>query len=217
MKKILYTLLLSIFGVMSMSAQHNPWDISLGGKLGANYGTLTTLKGDPVITPTIAATIEMSFSNKWGMAMEVGYKRYALKNVNMPAETIADKFPSMSLGDVIYNAGSYDYSIDYIDVNYFLKYYTKYNLNLYAGLKMGRMLHGKVEHKGENTSLRKNIHHGNFSVPIGAEYEYKNYTFDVRYEMGIQHLAIKEKAKKMLGSARTSSLTFTVGYRFQLM
>lgn len=217
MKKILYTLLFCVFGVTSMMAQHNPWDISIGGKLGANYGTLTTLKGDAVITPCIAGTIEMSFSDKWGMAMEVGYKRYALKNVHMSAGEIADKYPDMSLSDVLSNAGDYDYSIDYIDMNYFIKYYTKYHLNLYSGIKMGRMLHGKVEHNSDNTSLRKKIHHGNFSFPIGVEYEYKNYTFDVRYEFGIQHLGITDKAKRMLGSARTSSLCFTVGYRFLLM
>ncbi len=217
MKKILYTLLL-IFGAMSSaSAQHNPWDISCGGKVGATYSSLTTIGGDNVITPNVAGFIEISFTEKWGMALEVGYKRYAQRNVYMNADDISYRYPSMDLASVIANSGRYDYSVDYIDVNYFAKYYTKYNLNLYTGFKMGRMLHGKVEHAGDNTSLRKKIHHGNFSIPIGVEYEYKNYLIDLRYELGIQHMAITSNAKAMLGSARTSAISLTVGYRFLLM
>jgi len=218
MKKFFATILLAVAGHMTVSAQHHVWDIVAGVKGGVDFGNFTTLKGDPTFSPHLAGTLGIYFSDKWGMNMEIGYKHYGTKDVYMSPEIITLNYPTMSASDIMFNAGNYDYSVSYVDVSYFAKYYVTNGLNLYGGFKMGRIINANSKHNGIETSLRKkHLKTAAFSFPVGVEYEMNNVTFDLRYEYNIQKLASSMVAHRMLGSAHAHGLTFTVGYLFQLI
>lgn len=217
MKKYLIILLFAIVGNVNMRAQHGLWDIVAGAKGGIDYGNFTSLKGDAVVSPHVAGTLGIYFSEQWGMSMEIGYKHYGTRNVFMSPEEISLKYPTMGSDDVMFNSGRYDYSVSYVDVNYFAKYYMTKGLNLYGGFKMGRVINAYTKHNGVKTSLRKKVKTAAFSFPVGVEYEINNLTFDLRYEYNLQKLASSNSTRKMLGGAHVHGVTFTVGYLIQLM
>lgn len=217
MRRSFSVILLTILGNIAAMAQHDTWDIVAGVKGGVDFGNFTTLKGDPRLSPHVAGSLGIYFSDQWGMSMEIGYKSYGSKSCYVSPEEIALRYPTMSAASVMYNAGDYDYSVSYVDVNYFAKYYVTKGLNLYTGFKMGRLINASAKHYGFNNSLRKHLKTATFSFPVGVEYEYNNVTFDVRYEYNLQKLASSNAARKMLGSAHAHGVTVTVGYLIQLM
>lgn len=217
MRRHLFVILLTFLGNIVAVAQHDTWDIVAGMKGGVDFGNYTRLKGDPKLTPHVAGTLGIYFSDQWGMSMEIGYKSYGTKDCYMSPEEISLKYPTMSAANVMFNAGRYDYSVSYVDINYFAKYYVLKGLNVYSGFKMGRVINASSKHNGIKTGIRKHLKTAAFSIPVGVEYEYNNVTFDVRYEYNLQKLASTNTARKMLGGAHAHGITCTVGYLIQLM
>jgi hypothetical protein len=53
----------------------------------------------------------------------------------------------------------------------------------------------------------------NFSIPIGISYEYSDFVFDVRYNIGLKNL---NKYGNSDNEYRSDLVQFTVGYKFEL-
>ena len=82
------------------------------------------------------------------------------------------------------------------------------NADMKVGLQPGFIVSAK--YKENKTSTDAEHQTLELSVPIGASYEFKQFVFDARYNLGLS------KVNKGNGSIRNSVFQITVGYRFDL-
>ena len=53
------------------------------------------------------------------------------------------------------------------------------------------------------------------SIPVGVSYEISDFVIDARYNFGLTNVW-KDDYKKLLGDAKNSVISLTVGYKFGL-
>ena len=95
-----------------------------------------------------------------------------------------------------------------INIPVLANFYIVPNFALKVGLQPGFIVSAK--YKENKTSTDAEHQTLELSVPIGASYEYKQFVFDARYNLGLS------KVNKGNGSIRNSVFQITVGYRFDL-
>ena len=95
-----------------------------------------------------------------------------------------------------------------INIPVLANFYIVPNFALKVGLQPGFIVSAKQ--KADKTSTDVEHQTLELSVPIGASYEYKQFVFDARYNLGLS------KVNKGNGSIRNSVFQITVGYRFDL-
>lgn len=208
MKKILVILLLFVTIVTSAQAKrdYDSWDILVGAKVGATYSGLTSLNGDYRFGPYGGMYVEVFFFKNFSMDVEITSTHNGMKNV------------MHDVGESNASAGPYEYRLDYINAAYLFKLYPmkRLNLGVYAGVQMSYLANAKSELDGQSLSIKRRLHKGDCAIPVGLEYSFGNFTIDARYNFGLIKIAKGESAKRILGDARNSNATLTLGYRFQL-
>lgn len=125
--------------------------------------------------------------------------------------------------------GYRDWSTDlhYLNVPIMVNVYVARGFALKAGLQPGFFISGKTKY--EETSFVVNEdgskeygdvdkmkfdYHGNtfdFSIPVGASYEYMNVILDARYNLGLTNVY-----KPGVIKSKNQVITVTIGYRFNL-
>ena len=100
--------------------------------------------------------------------------------------------------------------LDYLNIPITADFYVIPGLALKAGVQFGFLLSAKAE----SENIKSYCNKMNFSIPVGASYEYKNFVFDARYNIGLSNVSKKQNGVQP--KDHSNLLQFTVGYKFQL-
>jgi hypothetical protein len=199
----LMLILLSLPACAKDDDERTPWDIFVIPHAGVSYSHMTGNSGDWKLGVAGGAALEVYLLQNLSMNVDVYYSHQGDKNTY---HTIDDT-----------TTGPFDYRFDYLNVDYLLKWYPVKHFNLCAGVMGGRLVNAKSEVKGHSTDISDDLHSGTVAIPVGAGYEYKNWTLDARFYYPINALPDSKKAKNILGSsAHEMSVMVTLGYRIQL-
>ena len=88
----------------------------------------------------------------------------------------------------------------YLNIPLTVNYYVVNGLALKAGVQPGFLIA-----KDKNDDAKK----FDLSIPVGASYEYQNFVFDARYNIGVTKVADH-------GDGYNNVIQITVGYKFKL-
>lgn len=96
---------------------------------------------------------------------------------------------------------------DFLNIPILANFYVAPNFALKVGIQPSIPVSAKDKADKVEIDVKDNMQSVTFEVPIGASYEYSNFVFDARYNLGIA------KINKGNGSIRNSVIQFTVGYK----
>ena len=188
MKKIIM-LAVAMCMAVSISAQHRVGSISIIPKVGFN---LANLAGDV-----------NGNSIKFGMAGGADAMYQLSDLVGLSGGLM------LSMQGCEFE-GDNSFSLLEINIPLLANFYVTKNFALKVGLQPGIIASAK-SHSGNNTAtVTSSCQTIELSLPIGASYEYKDFVFDARYNLGLS------KTNKGNGSQRNSVFQITVGYKFDI-
>ena len=148
MKRILFSLLV-VFSFSALHAQewrdenryHDPFDIYCGPTIGVAASNMTEYDGKYKFGPQIGAFIQTYFCNHFGMSFELNYSR----------EGTRDAWQSFQPDRA---GGPYDYSMDYINTIYKMRYYPMHRMNVFLGFKFGVHINASCTLDGKSTDIK---------------------------------------------------------------
>ena len=186
MKKMMLMAAVMLSGVAAM-AQPAAGTFSLQPKVGLNVTTIGDNDWKAGFTGGVEGMYQID--KNWGLAAGVLYSQQGLK---------------------VKNNDDVKYKEDYINVPITLNYYIVPGLAIKAGIQPGFNVNDKISansYEGKFPfSSAKSV---DFSIPVGASYEYAGFVFDARYNIGVTKAFDK-------GDGYNNVLQFTVGYKFSL-
>lgn len=201
------------------SGEHDQWSAYVAPKFGLGVFSLPGAGGRPGLGIIGGAAVEVFVTHNIGLSFELTYQHQTANNVKYSeVRNITDAQGNVT-GQTV-NSGKLDYSLGYIDSYYLIRWYPwAYRpLSFYTGLQLSRLVTAKADPEhGSSTDIKDDLHKGEFDIPIGASYEWKQWQFDVRYYISPRKLAASHRAKNILGNARNMMLSFSVAYRIQLL
>lgn len=188
MKKIIL-LAVAMVMTLSVSAQHKTGSVSLIPKVGFN---LANLAGDV-----------SNNSIKFGLVAG--------------ADVMYQVSPLVGLSGGLYysmqgceGSGDSKFNIDELNIPLLANFYVAPNFALKVGLQPGIIVKAEQKNDKVTVDMKSSMQSIEVCVPIGASYEYEDFVFDARYNLGIS------KLNKESGSIRNSVFQITVGYKFDL-
>lgn len=106
--------------------------------------------------------------------------------------------------------GSAKANYDFLNIPVLANFYVAPNFALKIGIQPAIPVSAKEKNDKIEIDVKDGMQSVTFDVPIGASYEYSNFVFDARYNLGIA------KINKGNGSVRNSVIQITVGYKIPL-
>lgn len=106
-------------------------------------------------------------------------------------------------------------NMDYVNIPILANFYVAPGFALKAGIQPAFNVSNKVKYQGITIDYDKYASDGaevktfDFSIPIGASYEYQNFVLDARYNIGVSKVAEGD-------AGRNSVFQLTLGYKFKL-
>ena len=188
MKKVIL-LAFAMIVTLTASAQHSVGSITLTPRVGIN---LANLAGD------------ISNNNmKFGLfaGADAQYQLSSLVGLS------AGAFYSMQGCE---GSGDFKWTVDEINIPVVAHFYVAPNFALNVGLQPGIIVASEQKEGDHSTDVKSNMQSLELSIPIGASYEYQDFVFDARYNLGVS------KVNKSDGSIRNSVFQLSVGYKFDL-
>ena len=188
MKKILMIVAFMVV-TLSASAQHSVGSISLIPKVGFN---LANLAGD-VNGNSIKFGLVGGADVMYQLSHLVGLSGGALLSMQGCE-----------------GEGDSSFSLFEINIPLMANFYVTKDFALKVGLQPGIIASAKTKTKDTSTSVTSSCQTVELCIPFGASYEYKDFVFDARYNLGVS------KINKGNGSQRNSVFQITVGYKLDL-
>ncbi len=216
-KKFLFSILFlsmsfsTVWGQVNPNEEHwrEPFDIYVGPKVGVTYSNFTRLDNDPMIWPMIGGFVEVFFTDRFGMNVEMNFTHNGAKNVYHPNAQEVSKKENVS-------TGPYEYRLDYINTEYKLKYYFTKPLCAFAGFHFGTLINAKSEIDGQSTNIRKQLHR-QASVLMGASYETDKFVVEGLYCFPMRRLASKNTtADELFLNTKQNIFMLTFGYKIAI-
>lgn len=197
------------------SGEHTVWDIYAVPKVGFNLSNL--LGVDNNIKPGLiaGAYVEVFLTKNFALDVEMQYSQQGTSGIyrNIGA---TDDYGN----PITQKHGPYNINLHYINTSYIVRWYPWTDLawSFTTGIHTGYVVsaHAKEKH-GEDINLRDHIYKGDFALPIGASYEWKQWQIEARYNVFFRKLARDAEAKDLLKNARNSMFEVTLGYRIQVL
>lgn len=183
MKKLLVMAAMVLSSVGAF-AQYSAGDITIQPKVGLNVSTIGD--ADWKAGFAVGAELQYQLTDKVGLA---GGLLYSMQGNKSKSETIGDE----EIGGEKWNPG-------YLNIPLTVNYYVVNGLALKAGVQPGFLIA-----KDKNDDAKKI----DLSIPVGASYEYQNFVFDARYNIGVTKVADH-------GDGYNNVIQITVGYKFKL-
>lgn len=189
---------------LSANAQNEVGQITLKPMAGINLATLTSYD-DAKMRVGLVAGVEAEYgvSENFGITAGLLYSMQGAK-------------ASTEKGGVKYDVTA---KYDYINIPILANYYVTKGLALKVGVQPGFKASAKKKAEasanGQSASAEEdddNVSGFNLSIPMGISYEYQNFVFDARYNLGVTGV-YKENGDK---TPKNSVIMFTVGYKFAL-
>ncbi len=192
MKKIIAMAALVLSSVGAF-AQNAAGTTTIQPKIGLNVSTI----GDNDWKAGFVGGAELQYqvTDKFGLAGGLLYSMQGLKTKKVEG--------SFNLDDhnFNYNFGGSKWTPSYLNIPITLNYYPVQGLALKAGVQPGFM----VDKDGAGDGVKT----FDLSIPVGLSYEYQNFVFDARYNIGVTKLYDHV-------DGYNNVLQITVGYKFAL-
>lgn len=200
MKKFFITLLV-LFVACYAKAQNEVGKCSITPKIGFNVTQMTkTDDADARIGFTAGAEVDYQVTDMFALTAGALYSQQGCK-----------------FGEGVTYA---TIKLDYINIPILANFYIVDGFALKIGIQPGFLVNDKMKAGDDDVSIEvgaedlfgsdalKNV---DFSIPVGASYEFSNVKFDVRYNFGIS-----PAIKGFEDSSKNSVFQLTVGYKFAL-
>lgn len=187
MKKLLVMAAMVLSSVGAF-AQYSAGDITIQPKVGLNVSTIGD--ADWKAGFAVGAELQYQLTDKVGLA---GGLLYSMQGNKSKSETIEIDEEDIEIDGEKWNPG-------YLNIPLTVNYYVANGLALKAGVQPGFMI-AKDKAEGVKTF--------DLSIPVGASYEYQNFVFDARYNIGVTKVADH-------GDGYNNVIQITVGYKFKL-
>lgn len=196
MKKILMIAAMMI-ATLSANAQNEVGQITLKPMAGINLATMTKTDNTK-LRVGLAAGIE----GEYGLTEDLGITAGVLYSM----QGVKGKISSVDV----------TCKFDYINIPIMANYYLFPGFAIKAGIQPGFKASAKVTADSGSSSYSESVKDYvkafALSVPFGLSYEYQNFVFDARYNLGVT----KAFKKDINIDSKHSWFTFTLGYKFAL-
>lgn len=188
MKKILLMAAI-VLSSIAAKAQTEPGTFTLMPKVGLNMANTTG--GDSKMKAGAVAGVEAEYraTNLIGVSAGVLYSMQGCK---------ADE-------------GDGKMKADYLNIPILANFYVWKGLALKVGIQPGFMMSCKDE---DGDDMKDACETFDFSIPVGASYEYKDFVLDLRYNIGVTK--INKESGPGQDDSRNGVLAITLGYKFAL-
>ena len=189
MKKILLLAAIALSS-LSVKAQTEPGTFTLMPKVGLNMANVTDLENTKMKAGAVAGVeAEYRASNLMGITAGVLYSMQGVK---------ADK-------------GDYKEKLDYINIPILANFHVWKGLSINAGIQPGFLVSAKADYGDEDEDMKDACESFDFSIPVGASYEWNSFVLDLRYNIGVTKIYKEDE-----GSSKNGVLAITLGYKFAL-
>lgn len=181
---------------LSANAQNEVGQVTLKPMAGVNLATLTGLT-DNKLRVGLVAGVEAEYGVAENFEISVG-ALYSMQGTKWKED-----------------GATLTWKIDYINIPILANYYVTKGLALKAGIQPAFKASAKAKVSGGGNSIDgdlEGVSGFNLSIPFGISYEYQNFVFDARYNLGVTKV-FKENGDK---TPKNSVIMFTVGYKFAL-
>lgn len=194
MKKILLMAAI-VLSSLSAKAQTEPGTFTLMPKVGLNMATTGQDEAKMKAGAVAGVEAEYKVNNLLGVSAGVLYSMQGAK---------------WSEGD--YSA---KYLMDYINIPILANFYVWKGLALSVGVQPGFLVSAKNKwddgEESGDVDIKDACESFDFSIPVGASYEWNDFVLGVRYNIGVTDIA-KEGDDK----GKNGVLAITLGYKFAL-
>lgn len=189
MKKILLLAAIALSS-LSVKAQTEPGTFTLMPKVGLNMANVTDLENTKMKAGAVAGVeAEYRASNLMGITAGVLYSMQGVK---------ADK-------------GDFKEKLDYINIPILANFHVWKGLSINAGIQPGFLVSAKADYGDKDKDMKDACESFDFSIPVGASYEWNSFVLDLRYNIGVTKIYKEDE-----GSSKNGVLAITLGYKFAL-
>lgn len=180
-----------VLSSLSVKAQTEPGTFTLMPKVGLNMSTITDLEQTKMKAGAVAGVeAEYRVSDLIGVSAGVLYSMQGVK---------ADE-------------GDYKQKLEYINIPILANFYVWKGLALKAGIQPGFLTSAKEDFGGDDDlDMKDACESFDFSIPVGASYEWNDFVLDLRYNIGVTKIYKEDE-----GSSKNGVLAITLGYKFAL-
>lgn len=192
MKKF-FVLLAFCGSVFAANAQSEVGSITLQPKVGINLASMTDYD-DSKMKVGLVAGVEAAYQLSDALAVSAGLN-YSMQGVK---------------GD-----GDAKIKTEYINIPILANYYVAPGLAIKAGVQPGFLMSCKTDDGEGDVDAKDFAEKFDLSIPVGVSYEISDFVIDARYNFGLTNVW-KDDYKKLLGDAKNSVISLTVGYKFGL-
>ncbi len=208
MKKIVLFAALMV-ATLTANAQNEVGQITLKPMAGINLATMTSLDDSKMRVGLVAgAEAEYGIAENFSITAGLLYSMQGAKG-KQPQDV--DNFGVVNTDITA--------KYDYLNIPILANYYVTKGLALKAGIQPGFKVSSKMKAEasvGGNSisseATDDNVAGFNLAIPLGISYEYQNFVFDARYNLGVTKV-YKENGDK---TPKHSVFMFTLGYKFAL-
>ncbi len=167
---------------LTANAQTEVGTITLQPKVGVNFANVTDSEGDMKFGLVAGAEVEYQMAEQFSLTGGLLYSMQGTK----------DSDAKMKL--------------DYLNIPILANYEVIPGLKVKAGVQPAFLMSAKVE----DVDIKDICETFDFSIPIGASYEFSDFVIDARYNIGVTSIG------KGDDSGKNSVIQVTVGYKFAL-
>ncbi len=199
MKKIMIIAAMMVAAI-SANAQNEVGQITLQPKVGINIANLTGSGNKAKVGVVAGVEAEYGVAENFGVTAGIFYSMEGTKSGKIDGKSLK-------------------FNTDYINIPIMAQYYVIPGLAIKAGAQFGFNVRKKFSYDGNSMNANDffdslgwdtKVQSFNFSIPVGASYEYKSFVLDARYNIGLT------KNLKNMEKNKTSLFSITLGYKFAL-
>ena len=192
MKKIMMIAAMMLMSIGAF-AQNEVGQFTLKPMVGLNLSNVTKFDGKVKVGVAAGLEAEYGITETFGITGGVLYSMEGCKNKDN---------------------SDFKTSLDYINVPILANAYLFKGFAVKVGVQPGFLVRAKEKYSNGGVAVDADIKDDcnkvQLSIPIGLSYEYANFVFDARYNLGLS------KINKGNGSQRNSVFQITVGYKFDI-
>ena len=238
MKKFLVVILFALFFTLSY-AQRPQGHFSIIPRVGLDIANLTgnEIYYLDSKNPTQPKAMKSKYNTRFAGGVDVEYQFLPMSSILLGAyysqqgckfsDCMSYEEKNELSSNQMENMEKHRWKLDYVQVPLMFNQYVTEGLALKVGVQLGFLTKAKVSytlndvtldkegtvvnetHTSIETDIKKTLRTMDFTIPIGASYEYQNVILDLRYNFGIKSIY----KNKEMPNEKNSFLLFTVGYR----
>lgn len=199
------------------TGEHELWEAYAGPRLGFGASMLVGAGGLPEPGVMAGGFFDVFVAKNLSLSIEFNYSHVGGNNIKTTRtiDGLDNQGKAYHTTEKIKN----NVNVGYINTLYCIHWYPwPYRpVSFYTGLQFSRVVNANIrEHGGKKMDVKDDVFSGEFAFPIGASYEWKQWSFDARYLISPRRLASAQRTKDVIGSAHNMSLLFSVAYRIEI-